>query len=425
MNELVFNMIYLLSNIFSVFFIEKFMSIFFGCRKSKLFFITAYASYPIITSIVYWLFDIPIVNLLCNVLCLFLITLSYKATFKKRIISVCFIYAFMAVTEALIAGLTGYFHISILERGSYSVVIGLVIVRLLLYFESILAQNLKNVKKNNPVSGALWISSFLIPFMSVYLILVIYSGYSISQANIVISTAIIFLINALAFYLNDALSAAYNDKINAMVFKREKDFYYNQCDIMQSTTDDLRAFRHDIKNHLMALNSFLEMNETKKGKEYLKDLIGDIESNVVYSSTGNIAFDSIINYKLRNAKDNGIDVNVDIKIPKELEINVVDTTVIIANLLDNALNALLNVEARKLSLKIKYSKGRIFIHIENTFNGYIRYEKGEIVTTNKNKEAHGYGLRNVRNAVEKYNGVLKISHTETLFKTDALLYLNE
>ena len=76
---------------------------------------------------------------------------------------------------------------------------------------------------------------------------------------------------------------------------------------MQQSDSDLKKFRHDINNHLYVLNSMIK-EDNKEAKKYLEELTGKLKETCVYSNSGNIALDSIINYKLSEAKSKDIKV---------------------------------------------------------------------------------------------------------------------
>jgi sensor histidine kinase regulating citrate/malate metabolism len=82
----------------------------------------------------------------------------------------------------------------------------------------------------------------------------------------------------------------------------------------------------------------------------------------------------------------------------------------------------MKVEQKKISLGIYYDKGRLFIKVSNTFDGDIILKDNEIVPLSGSPE-HGYGLKNVRKSIEKYNGLLDISYTDNVFTADAFLYI--
>ena len=67
---------------------------------------------------------------------------------------------------------------------------------------------------------------------------------------------------------------------------------------MQNAVEDTRRFHHDISNHFSIVETFLEDHKTNEASQYLQELIQKEEKkSVLYSTSGNIVVDSIINYK--------------------------------------------------------------------------------------------------------------------------------
>jgi sensor histidine kinase YesM len=330
----------------------------------------------------------------------------------------------MFIADILAGAVFGDIRISPTEQGKGDIIFMLIAMSLILYFESLIAKNFKGLRKNNPVSGILWLSSFAIPLSSIFIAVIVLNSTNTNQITITVFVILIFAINLLTFYLHDSLSSAYADKLKFKLYEQEKNYYYNQCELMAETMEETKSYKHDIKNHLSTANNFIKSNNFKEASEYLSKLIGEVNNNAIYSETGNIAFDSIVNYKLRNANDNNVDVQVKVVLPSNLNIDVVDVITIMGNLLDNAVNATMQTEQKSISLNLYYDKGRVFIKIENTFNGDIRLKDNEIVSLSANPE-HGYGLKNVKKSVDKYNGLLDISYTDTLFTVDVLLYIKQ
>lgn len=420
----IFKIIYVTASIFMVFTVDRFMKVFFEKRKTPFYvYFLSFVLYVIIVNLAFFSSYLPIANLLTNISMIFLVTLNYESTMKRRISAVCFIYIFMFITDILISSLVGNFNIMPLQQVKGDFIFELIIMNFLLFFESVLAQNFKNMRKNTPVSNIFWISSFIIPASSFFIAITILNSMNTGQILKVISIVIIFLINILTFYLHDSLSAAYTDKLNAAIYVQEKEYYYNQCELMRESMEYLKSFRHDVKNHLSTVSQYIKYNQSGEAENYLLTLIGEVgDFPIIYSDTGNTAFDSIINYKLRNAKEKNIDLQINIAVPPKLNIDVSVVVAIVGNLLDNSVNAVLKTEEKKISLNIYFSKGRLIINIENTFNGDVKYENGEIVSSDEGKE-HGYGLKNIKRSIGKYKGYMEINHIDSWFYTNILLYV--
>ena len=181
-----------------------------------------------------------------------------------------------------------------------------------------------------------------------------------------------------------------------------------------------------MKIHLASLKDYTADN--KAATDYLNSLLGEIVESEIYSDTGNIAFDSIINFKLKNAKEDNIKLDLSMSIPLDLGVEVTDIVTILGNLLDNALEAVAKVNEKIIKLDIAFHQGALFAKIDNSFDGKLTYTEekpGEErqIASRKSGNDHGYGLKNIRRSLEKYNGYMKISHTDTIFSAGVFLYV--
>ena len=180
-----------------------------------------------------------------------------------------------------------------------------------------------------------------------------------------------------------------------------------------------------MQNHLTALRGYIEKEEKEKAINYISEINDITCEKKELSSSGNINIDSILNYKLQEAQSKGILISLELKIPYKLNISSLDTVVILGNLLDNAIEASFKVKNdKKIDIKIKYKNSILFIYISNTFNSSIIYEGEKIRTTKEDKGNHGIGLVNIENILKKYNGTMKIYHTENKFNVDILMYID-
>ena len=196
---------------------------------------------------------------------------------------------------------------------------------------------------------------------------------------------------------------------------------------MAKNEEKTLRLKHDMKNHLLALSEYFKACNSEQGEKYISNLIGEeLEGQKNWSNTGNIIVDSILNFKLNEAENKGVNVYADISVPNNLEMDAPDITVIIGNLLDNALQAVEKLPSplRKILVLLKYDKGRLFIKVENSFDGKVKKKDGHIETM-KSEIGHGYGLKNVERIVEKYEGCLQYSYDADMFQTKCMLYVKE
>lgn len=420
-----YNVIYLISNFFTIFIIHRFVKTFFNKRKcNKIISSLAYLSYFIFTSLAYIFLDIPMITLCMNCVIVFLISLTYEASFQKRLIYVTYIIMFMLVPEVVIGAVTGYFHFSVFTEGNYSDSIGIITARILTYIEALLVKNFKSRKKNQNVGWISWISSILIPISTLISEIILVSCNDLTKAKAIATVVLLFAVNIASFYLYDSLTESYVQRSKLSIMEKENELYCKQCEIMQSSTEELQAFRHDMNNQFIALSQLLFSKKYEEAEIYLSKLSNLTKDSIMYSTSGNVVIDGLINYKLQNAASDNIKVKTEIAVPKQLQIETTDIIVILGNLLDNAMTAIVHVEKeqRILTLKIIFSQERLIIRITNPYNGDIKCEDDRIITSKKDRQQHGYGLVNVSKVVDKYKGYIEIDYTNGIFTVDIIMY---
>ncbi|MFQ7801630.1 MAG: sensor histidine kinase [Coprobacillus cateniformis] len=201
-------------------------------------------------------------------------------------------------------------------------------------------------------------------------------------------------------------------------------YYEQQLEIMQTSIKANHSLLHDLKSHLIALKSCLKEGEIEEALAYIERMLEfNTTGQTELAKTGNKIIDSIINFKLQEAIDKKIDVTAKIKIPEALEMDSFDATVIIGNILDNAIEAASKAEhERKLNVLLIYDRRRIVFEVDNTYSGCINMEQGALRTNKENWLNHGIGLQNVGLVAEKYNGTVDINFDDDWFKICVMFY---
>ena len=420
-----YNLVYLSSNIFNLYITKNFYELFLEhnkekCRRT----ILAYILYFIATSSTYLLFEIPLLNLFVNIICFFIISLCYEGSITKKIFTTLSMYGYSFVIEILSLMILGVLIMKPAEKFEYDEILVHFLSKILSFLIIFILKNtlIKKSRLNLPVPVLLGFTT--IPVATIIMELIILGNTRTTQTISILSTLILLFINIVFFILFDSMAKLYEQKYENRIAVQERDYYYNNCIMMQKATDEVKDIYHDIENHLSVLHEFIKNKNNDKATDYIETITSITkEKFTAYSMTGNIVIDSIINYKLRNCSDN-IQISVDNNVPPDLSMEIYDLSAILTNLLDNAIYAVKNFDSEKIiDIQIKYQKTLLLISVSNTYNGVLKYENNKIVTTKENAEFHGRGLRNVEKAIEKYDGLLTIEHDDKYFKAKVLLYM--
>lgn len=172
------------------------------------------------------------------------------------------------------------------------------------------------------------------------------------------------------------------------------------------------SFRHDIRNHLMVLEKLLGDGREEEARSYLSQL-KEVEESLSWEvSTGNAAADALLGSKLALARQEGIRVVCDLKLPVKSGIKDMDWCMILANAMDNAIKACRKVDIGQRYLRLEGKrKGNFYlIFVENS----CREGGGDI-------PADGIGLSGIRAVAETYGGRVENEMFQNKYRLRVLL----
>ncbi len=197
--------------------------------------------------------------------------------------------------------------------------------------------------------------------------------------------------------------------------------YIDQYKKKQTET---RAFRHDINNQLSITQMLLEEGHTQEAKDHIRDMLGSISSLSPQYVTGDDMLDIIISMKADKMKEKNIRFTLDGVVDGGLNLKPMDKCSIFANVLDNAIEAASACEDPFISFNIKKADRFFVIKVINSASSKIDTEKllsSTGYTSKRDKDHHGFGLMNVRRAVENNNGMLKAESADKSFMLTIML----
>lgn len=413
---------YIINNFFYAYVLYRMLRIFYvEKRVGKSVEIGAYLFYVFVISITVFFDTPPLIYLLLSTTSYFILTLLYDSSLIKRFASTVLACIIMINVELVINYAAGYYIQDLGTVTNYNSVIGITSITILTFFIVLLLENFVNLKDGAKIATSYWISIILIPFGSLTLLLNSLSAHT--SPNLVIIDSIIILgINILWFYTYDRISRLTKLEMENYMMAQQNKSYEQQLLIMKGSEEATRALRHDLKNHLTALDALADERNKDGLTQYAQSLTQQLQDKQSISNTGLLALDSLVNYKLGALSEEDVKMTYLPHISPDLPIDDFDLTIILGNLIDNAVEAIEEVSRgqKELSLLISYDKGRLVIQLKNS---YVGKRKKSLSTTKTNKQYHGIGLKNVQSVVHKYQGTLDISFQQGIFAVEVILYL--
>ena len=235
--------------------------------------------------------------------------------------------------------------------------------------------------------------------------------------QIVIGIIVILLLNLLLWiffmpwYVNHRLSRFQNDLVNR---------HYDEVNTMYRK---MRGWRHDYHNHIQTLKAYMSLEQYDETMQYLNRLDDDLTCVDTLLKTGNVMVDAILNSKLTLIQEQNIRVDATAAVPEDISISGIDLSVIIGNLLDNAMEACMKLpdKERFIRIYIDIIKKQLYISVTNSMpeepmklDERFHSSKGD---------SHGFGLLRIDSIVEKHGGYVNRKTDIGIFSTEIMLPL--
>lgn len=191
--------------------------------------------------------------------------------------------------------------------------------------------------------------------------------------------------------------------------------YYEEVENMYAK---MRGWKHDYRHHIQAMKVHAANGEYGEIDKYLNQLDDDLTNVETVIRTGNRMTDAILNSKLSIAAEKQIQVKAEAKIPVSLSVTELDLCIIIGNLLDNAIEACMELpqDRRLIRVYMEIKGNFLYLSVMNT----TADQKKNSFQTSKGS-GHGFGLLRVDEIVKKYGGYIKRASEDEAFSTEVLL----
>lgn len=426
-------------------FIKKFMG--FKHKSASLILIPLWVIYESLTVALHSYVDSPVFNILMylsyTLLCSIILG---RGTIKRKIIyvfSFCAVVAIVQIMIMVIFDIIGIYKADIIDGSDENIPIIFMFIEN--FIEILIIGGAGFVigrKEYIDVSIGYWIRAFGISLICLASVVVL--GVEITVSGEYRSFDVVFLfliciIVYISFYFYESIEEKSRIEAETNAYRVQTYMCEEWYKKIEKYQKEIRAVKHDINNHLSVLllmcqrrEDYDEMQKSLDSMEnYIKQIgVTSLNDKSVINS-GDIIIDSILNLKIASAKSKDIYVKWEVCIDSKFNIKSVDIVIILANLLDNAIEACekLHISKRTLEIFIKSDFNSFFVSIENGYDGLLDDKEDIniediIKTTKKNKKEHGFGINNIMETVKKYQGYMEISAHNNIFTVDIILYTN-
>lgn len=204
--------------------------------------------------------------------------------------------------------------------------------------------------------------------------------------------------------------------------KYELDSYKWQMEEINKQEEEIRQLhsntrklKHDMRNHLMVMTSYINSGDYENAKNYISEILDKLNAVKSYVETGNPLLNHILNDKLEICRQEGIDVKADIGKASFGKIKGIDFSAVFSNAVDNAIDCEKKETRKEIFIHVYENKGYDVITVKNRISDSILKNNPNLKSTKENPEKHGFGVNQIKEIVESYEGMTDFYEEDGFF----------
>lgn len=265
-----------------------------------------------------------------------------------------------------------------------------------------------------PIIGIVSIAAFVFTIQEVA---------SPSQRTFMVIAAVgLLFLSPVIFYLTESLRDMAEKTRENDLLRQKVEIETESVLSMARTFDNQRMMMHDYDNHLQAIQRLLDSGKCEKAAEYVSQMSKSHEKAIHRIKTNHDIVDAVLNQKDLLAKSKGIILELHAGDMAEVPMRSDDLVTLLANVLDNAIEACEKVDTEKIiRVKLEYTPKQLLFSVINPVASPVLIVDNRIETSKEDKYLHGLGLRNISLVLEKYGSSYELFCEDGFFQFTCIL----
>lgn len=365
---------------------------------------------------------ISILRLCSNLVCTFLLTLFFESSLKHRIFFSVSLLMLYALSELLSQFIVMQVYPEAFNNSLLPDIISLLMYPLLFFMMLFIAVFWN--KKKYSVSVRYSFITLITPFIT---LIAIFNRnifeISISHPKTYIAFVVcLLMINYINYFMLALSIKTASDKEYIQYVQQQNIYQRSKYDQLSATYKTLRAYHHDTQTRFRYIRECVESKKYDLIIPYLDESQANLRKSYSPVNTGNLVIDSFVSSYIPFASENRITFKYDFQLdPALIPISDYDLSILLGNLLDNAMNACTKIESPaercvEMYIRTDQKTEQFIIYIINS-----NYKKTP--STEINELIHGYGLKNAEELTEKNSGIFTVKESEKNYETSCIIPL--
>lgn len=231
-----------------------------------------------------------------------------------------------------------------------------------------------------------------------------------------------FLI-VVVYYLSYLMIRTFDHFMEVSMLNQRQALQLEHLERSSALVEQLRRDKHEMKNLFFYLQAELQLKKYDDLETFVEHNLSQRYDRLEEFNTGNKFVDYLLTQKANEAKDSNIKFMADVQLPPEISIEENDLCSLLMNLMDNAIDACRKEKDGDIQLQIHTDSQYLYISIKNRSSVDVLKSNPLLLTSKKDSDNHGIGMRVIRSIVTKYQGYFQNYWENGVYVVDIMLTL--
>ena len=360
-------------------------------------------------------------NPTANILVAFALTFLYKGVWYQRLF-ISFTLFVVAVLGEGSAWLTGQFFFTVKDmthanEEQHFLIICILAVIFELVYVCIILSFIKYFKKH-----ACKLNTFILFLIAIltYCIILLFVTFADTAYLVPALILCVLLISAIAgciYLFNDQLRVQRERMQLAHLEEMQQDQVQHYTALYEANRQ-VAIQRHDLKNILLNVRSYIEVGEIEKLDKYVANFQEKLQPSTMIDN-GMPFIDAVLSAKMAEHTEIPFELHI---APLQLEhLTQPQIAFILAAALDNAIEACAQSAKPFIKVRLNQQGHMISLVVINAADQPIKAIGDTLLTTKADAASHGYGVKSMKQAAEQAHGMLTWKHEQQTFTLSVLL----
>ena len=220
----------------------------------------------------------------------------------------------------------------------------------------------------------------------------------------------------LFFTIRKEAEARHNAQLSALQLSALR----SRMEAVKAAEDAIRTERHDLRHRLQAVAELVSRGDEESALEFLDAAQKRLDEQKITRWCRLPVLDAVFSSYFDQAQNQGVSVEARISLPDVLPVDEGELVIVVANALENAIHANLNLprEQRKIYCKMVGAPS-VMLEISNPYTGHVSFDSNGLPVAQR--EGHGLGVQSISAFCRKYGAVCQFDLTDGWFRLRLVL----